>query len=192
MLFALVEAMVCVSNRKAKVSGWCLICKSLAPNRRGLNLSSEMICAAMDDRRFTGDKRLCWIAFADNDGICSPASVARWTGRTDGRARELIEWFRAKGFVRSVDGVDVCHEFSPCHGYREDQPRPVNKKRETVMKKYGGICAYCGDASGPFQIDHIMPKSRGGSNAMDNLAWSCAKCNSEKGAMTPEEWRAGR
>ena len=39
------------------------------------------------------------------------------------------------------------------------------------------ICFYCGIRIGAtFQIDHIIPKSRGGNNDSDNLAIVCASC----------------
>ena len=49
-------------------------------------------------------------------------------------------------------------------------------------------CIYCGE---PAQhLDHLIPKSRGGSNDGSNLKPACARCNLAKGARTPEEWLA--
>ena len=42
-----------------------------------------------------------------------------------------------------------------------------------------------------FEIDHVTPKSQGGSDRLDNLVLSCPTCNRAKGAQTPAEWRAG-
>lgn len=61
--------------------------------------------------------------------------------------------------------------------------------REAVILRDGEICAYCSTTNGPFDVDHIHPKSRGGSNAADNLTVACFSCNRSKGARTPEEWR---
>lgn len=36
--------------------------------------------------------------------------------------------------------------------------------------------------------DHIVPKSRGGSNGPSNITLSCADCNQEKGALTDKEY----
>ena len=47
-------------------------------------------------------------------------------------------------------------------------------------------CAYCG-AYGPTHKDHVIPKSRGGSNDNSNLVWACGECNVKKGRKTPEE-----
>lgn len=36
--------------------------------------------------------------------------------------------------------------------------------------------------------DHRVPKSRGGKTEPENITISCKSCNSEKGALTPEEY----
>lgn len=32
-----------------------------------------------------------------------------------------------------------------------------------------------------YELDHIIPRKHGGTNELDNLAWSCAICNNNKG-----------
>lgn len=59
--------------------------------------------------------------------------------------------------------------------------------RTEVFSRDGGKCRYCGGV-GPFHIDHIIPWSKGGLTALENLALACASCNLKKGARTPEEW----
>jgi 5-methylcytosine-specific restriction endonuclease McrA len=56
------------------------------------------------------------------------------------------------------------------------------------------LCDYCGsdlDMSDPraWAMDHVIPRSRGGSNKLENLKMSCRDCNGSKGAKTLEEWR---
>lgn len=52
-------------------------------------------------------------------------------------------------------------------------------------------CAYCG-SDADITTDHVMPRSRGGSDAPDNIVWACRSCNSAKGNRTPEEWLGGK
>jgi hypothetical protein len=55
------------------------------------------------------------------------------------------------------------------------------KQRQRVLKRDGYICAYCGqDAT---EVDHIIPRARGGGHELDNLVACCKPCNSRKGAI---------
>ncbi len=59
------------------------------------------------------------------------------------------------------------------------------------LLKLPGPCFYCGSA-GPIQTDHVIPRSRGGTNTLSNFVPACPLCNQDKSDMTPEEWRADR
>jgi len=60
--------------------------------------------------------------------------------------------------------------------------------RAYVLEKFGHRCAYCHTEQGPFELDHIRPRSRGGSSRVWNLALSCHDCNVAKGSLTASEW----
>jgi 5-methylcytosine-specific restriction endonuclease McrA len=45
---------------------------------------------------------------------------------------------------------------------------------------------YCGSNKN-LTIDHVLPKSRGGSNRWTNLVTCCTNCNRKKGDKTPQE-----
>lgn len=70
--------------------------------------------------------------------------------------------------------------------------RPVSSipvaAKKFVFGRDGNRCTYCGTAEGSFDVDHIIPRSRGGSNAVDNLCVACVRCNRRKNARTREEW----
>lgn len=68
--------------------------------------------------------------------------------------------------------------------------RNSKDKRRTrvfLIQKYGFICPYCRIYMNPFaeieddypSIEHIIPKSKGGSDKRDNLMLCCIKCNTE-------------
>jgi 5-methylcytosine-specific restriction endonuclease McrA len=53
-----------------------------------------------------------------------------------------------------------------------------------------GPCFYCG---APAKTrDHKLPRSRGGTDAPENLVLACKSCNSSKGRLTAEEFLAAR
>lgn len=50
-------------------------------------------------------------------------------------------------------------------------------------------CQYCGVVMPPdLEVDHIVPRSRGGSNRPDNLVAACYGCNQRKGNLTAKEF----
>jgi len=60
--------------------------------------------------------------------------------------------------------------------------------REYLLEKWGRQCAYCGRKDVPLQVEHIVPRSRGGSDRVSNLTLACADCNRKKGAKTATEF----
>ena len=55
--------------------------------------------------------------------------------------------------------------------------------REYLLEKWDRKCAYCGTENVPLQIEHIHPKSKGGSNRISNLCLACEPCNLKKGVQ---------
>lgn len=60
--------------------------------------------------------------------------------------------------------------------------------KEYLLVKWGRKCAYCGRENVPFEIEHILAKSKGGSNRISNLCLSCHSCNRAKGNKSVEEF----
>src|SRR5260370_4133546 len=60
--------------------------------------------------------------------------------------------------------------------------------RAYLLEKFQHRCAYCHQGEVPFEIDHQVPRSRGGSNRASNLVLSCHVCNVAKGTQTAAEF----
>ncbi len=60
--------------------------------------------------------------------------------------------------------------------------------REYLLEKWDRECSYCGKKDVPLQIEHINPKSKGGSNRVSNLCLACEKCNQKKYNKPVEEF----
>ncbi len=60
--------------------------------------------------------------------------------------------------------------------------------REYVLEKWGRKCAYCGKKNIPLQMEHLIPRTRGGSNRVSNLTLACEPCNQRKGNQTAAEF----
>ena len=65
--------------------------------------------------------------------------------------------------------------------------------RSYVFHRDGARCAYCDNARAErYELDHIVPRSRGGADRVSNLVVSCHDCNVEKGNRSVEEFLARR
>ena len=53
--------------------------------------------------------------------------------------------------------------------------------REYLLEKWHRTCAYCGAKDVPLEIEHIVPRSKGGSDRVSNLTLACTHCNQQKG-----------
>lgn len=68
--------------------------------------------------------------------------------------------------------------------------RPVIRlTRKNVMLRDAHQCQYCGRRPPvrDLNIDHVMPRSRGGPDSWENLVTACRICNLRKGWKTPDE-----
>ena len=61
---------------------------------------------------------------------------------------------------------------------------PVNRRE--VLRRDNHCCQYCGSRK-HLTIDHVLPRSRGGTHSWDNVVIACMQCNSIKGNRTPQE-----
>ena len=59
---------------------------------------------------------------------------------------------------------------------------------EYLLEKWNHKCMYCNIENVPFEKEHLIPRSRGGSNRISNLGLSCRKCNQAKGSLTLDEF----
>ena len=57
-----------------------------------------------------------------------------------------------------------------------------------LLSKYNGTCAYCDRTAGHMEADHVVPRSRNGTNRIDNLVLACHDCNVRKGNTSLAEF----
>jgi 5-methylcytosine-specific restriction endonuclease McrA len=67
------------------------------------------------------------------------------------------------------------------------QTRPLSRKNILMRDRY--TCQYCLTTlpSSELTLDHVIPRSRAGETAWENLVACCHPCNNRKGNRTPEE-----
>src|SRR5713101_4850945 len=75
--------------------------------------------------------------------------------------------------------------------YERVPKRHVRFSRFNIYARDGNTCQYCGKRFGrtELNLDHVVPRSRGGLSTWENVVCSCHSCNRRKGGQTPEEAR---
>ncbi len=61
----------------------------------------------------------------------------------------------------------------------------VPLSRRAIFARDGGKCAYC--SAPATSLDHVIPRSRGGTHAWENIVSACHKCNFQKADKTLKE-----
>lgn len=122
-------------------------------------------------------------------GIVSIPRAVRlvWKGSADVVELDGTRVLRSQHFVFPSPSVIRLIEYIDVRG-RQGRS---STKRSRILARDRYRCQYCGLKGGPFDltIDHIVPRSRGGRTAAENLCAACFACNQRKGDRTPEEAR---
>ena len=65
--------------------------------------------------------------------------------------------------------------------------RKIARLAAAVFADRGRVCHLCG-LPGAYTLDHLLPRSLGGGDELDNLAPAHKTCNSSRGAMPLAKW----
>lgn len=93
-------------------------------------------------------------------------------------------------FIRMVGGARVkVPEIVVLKQFDRERNLPVVFSRRNLWKRDKYCCQYCGKRPPPDEItiDHVLPKSRGGTSSFTNCVLACVDCNKRKDNRTPEE-----
>lgn len=60
--------------------------------------------------------------------------------------------------------------------------------RYRLVQKQFGLCFWCGRPLRSATLDHVVPKSKGGTLGQGNAVAACLQCNAEKGDRSAEEF----
>jgi 5-methylcytosine-specific restriction endonuclease McrA len=111
------------------------------------------------------------------------ANVLTWVGRLlrlcpiTAASQELVRFDLQKEQNPEIAGI--AYQQGTLAGY---------ELREYLLEKWHRTCAYCGKKDVPLQIEHIHPKSKGGTDRVSNLTLACEPCNRRKGNKPVEDF----
>ncbi len=93
------------------------------------------------------------------------------------------------GFVHTPKFKIAIPEIIVLKYYDKIQLEEPRLTRKNIYENYEYRCCYCGKKfdTTKLNIDHVMPRSRGGKTEWTNVVTSCISCNLKKGNKTPAE-----
>jgi len=126
-----------------------------------------------------------WIGWQEAVGLYFTGKVAWEAGAEKiilhgGRSRET-----GRRSIIRVDSILAVHDRS--HRFSRGLVPPLSRRE--LYHRDGGLCMYCGCRLSfrEMQVEHIIPRSRGGRHEWTNVVAACAADNRRKDNRTPEE-----
>ena len=130
-----------------------------------------------------------------------PVEWLSWQDAVCLYARELVVWtlgdavLEIRGGQSRFDGsqshMDI-HSIIACEGRVVPPVRHVPPlTNQALFRRDRNICLYCGDEHLDRELtrDHVVPRSRGGSDDWENVVAACRRCNHRKGDRLLHERR---
>ncbi len=73
--------------------------------------------------------------------------------------------------------------------YAQLPVQEVKFTRENLFERDNYRCQYCGNGfdAAQLNLDHVIPRDRGGRSSWENIVTSCIKCNSRKANRLPHQ-----
>lgn len=92
-------------------------------------------------------------------------------------------------FIRTPTFRIVIPDVISLRAYDKLPPTQVKFTRRNIYEHYGYRCCYCGDRqrTDSLNLEHIIPRSRGGKSDWNNVVTACIPCNTKKGNRLPDE-----
>ena len=122
------------------------------------------------------------------------AERARIVDPTDFQQYTWADWARLvpkkdEPFIQAVTFRLRVPEVITLTHYDRVPANTVTFSRRNIFKRDRYTCQYCGGQPGSEEltIDHVLPRSRGGTSTWENCVLACTECNKRKADRTPDE-----
>lgn len=133
-----------------------------------------------------------WAREMYNSRRTTPMSTRHSSPTMHWRAQAITRVIRALQALMPISHAVI---LSPAE-LRGPQGISSAELRQQLIDTYGHLdaagnrcpmCAYCLTTEGQIEAEHIIPRSRGGTDGWQNRVLACAACNARKGNRLPEE-----
>ena len=178
--------------------GDCHPCR-LASSRNWHKNNPDKVAASIEQRQ-TRPCGKCGAIDRYQSGPCRPCAILRSKNRDKDRQRESDKKYRYKNRELYLEKIRQKRILNPIKFREREREKEARRKgavgklsqgiEQKLFEAQRGLCVCCNKPLGDnYHLDHIMPLALGGTNTDDNVQLLLARCNLQKGAKHPDEWR---
>lgn len=123
------------------------------------------------------------------------AQVVQTSGEAQFSTHDLESWLReapegeGEAVIRTVSACYLVPYIIVLAAFDRLPRKEVKFTRDNVFARDGHRCQYCGEhfETRDLNLDHVIPRDKGGSTSWDNVVCSCIRCNTKKANKLPQE-----
>jgi 5-methylcytosine-specific restriction endonuclease McrA len=121
------------------------------------------------------------------DGQFATYDFASWREVSEYRAHHFRQ--EDDDWVRTISTEIQVPRVIRLVGYDRLPKQTVKFNRRNIFARDNNQCQYCGKKfpTSELSLDHVLPRSQGGSSTWENIVCACVSCNVKKGGRTPKE-----
>lgn len=134
----------------------------------------------------SGGEALNWISYQESAFYAAKEKILWSTGQYEVTLRGGTNARTGLRTILTIDTIIALDNNTSPTKYRRATPALTNRE---LFARDRHLCAYCGNQyfTSKLTRDHILPKSKGGPDAWENVVTSCRSCNQRKDNRTPEQ-----
>ena len=123
------------------------------------------------------------VVFGDGNGSFQTFTFYEWRDFSERSDHAESERVHGVSFQLRVPRIIVLSFFD------RFPKKEVKFTRHNLFERDRSTCQYCGQTfdTRDLNLDHVVPRDRGGPTSWENIVCSCIRCNSKKGNRTPRE-----
>lgn len=163
-------------------------------------MSAQALSFVWDTADVTPEEKLALIWIANSIGDLAYPYCPEWIGMGEfmrtgyERAAEAVWSLIEKGLLvpNETEGGGFSYVWLAYGGpYSEPidwtaENKNRSKRVAALIERDGPKCSYCDCTPVAYDVDHFVPKARGGPDVMSNLVLACPPCNRAKRDKLPE------
>lgn len=123
------------------------------------------------------------VVFSDEEANFYTHDIQSWVTITRGRNDLDMEMVKTISYSFGIPEIIVLSMFDRL------PKKEVKFTRQNIFERDEYVCQYCGKNFEPreLNLDHVVPRDKGGKNSWENIVTSCIRCNTKKANKLPHQ-----